>query len=298
MTVISIAKALNYNSIFISIPCRSGESGPGSRRKQTSFFACFPALIPVKLTLAREVTPFVDGDLGNQEGALQDLTVIEGLARMGTIMMASSKRSMKIHPKTIVALAVGAMLLSGLLGQTAQAVLLNESGTSILADSLGTATGPEALTVSWSVVENVSLVYTYSYSVNNPVGDVNLNNGSPEPVDSFSVAFDTTAPGAFITGSQTGGGFDLNNGASGLFWAFAPVNPGTSSGPLSFESDQPPTLGNANAQDANPPSPWSSNPDGQQVPVPIAVPEPGTWVLVAIGTGLGVFLRGRKQARR
>jgi hypothetical protein len=29
-----------------------------------------------------------------------------------------------------------------------------------------------------------------------------------------------------------------------------------------------------------------------------SVPEPGTWVLVAIGTGLGVFLRGRKQVRR
>ena len=29
-----------------------------------------------------------------------------------------------------------------------------------------------------------------------------------------------------------------------------------------------------------------------------AVPEPGAWVLVAMGTGLGVFLRGRKQVRR
>jgi hypothetical protein len=29
-----------------------------------------------------------------------------------------------------------------------------------------------------------------------------------------------------------------------------------------------------------------------------AVPEPGTWMLVAMGTGLGVFLRGRKFARR
>jgi hypothetical protein len=29
-----------------------------------------------------------------------------------------------------------------------------------------------------------------------------------------------------------------------------------------------------------------------------SVPEPGTWVLIAMGTGLGVFLRGRKQVRR
>ena len=252
----------------------------------------------------REVTPFVDGDLGNQEGALQDLTVIEGLARMGTIMMASSKRSMKIHPKTIIALAAGAILLSGLLGQTAQAqLLLNESGTSILADSLGANTGPEALPISWSVVENASLIYTYTYTVNNPVGDVVLDNtgtptSTPEPVDAFSVGFDTTAPGAYIMNSQTGGVFDENNGPVGLFWLLGSVNPGTSSGPLSFQSDRPPTLGNANAQDANPPSPWSSNPNGQQVPVPITVPEPGTWALVAIGTGLGVFLRGRRQARR
>src|SRR5258708_7824296 len=28
------------------------------------------------------------------------------------------------------------------------------------------------------------------------------------------------------------------------------------------------------------------------------VPEPGAWVLVVMGTGLGVFLRGRRQARR
>jgi len=28
------------------------------------------------------------------------------------------------------------------------------------------------------------------------------------------------------------------------------------------------------------------------------VPEPGAWVLVAMGTGLGVFLRGRRQVRR
>ena len=29
-----------------------------------------------------------------------------------------------------------------------------------------------------------------------------------------------------------------------------------------------------------------------------AVPEPGAWVLVAMGTGLGVFLRGRRQTHR
>ena len=203
------------------------------------------------------------------------------------------------HPKTIVALAVGAILLSGLLGQTAQATLIT-SGTAILANALGTASGPEALTVNYSV-NLTSGIYTYAYTVNNPAGDVILtgpNAGSPENVDAFSVGFDTTVAGAYIAASQTGGVFDENNGTSGLFWAFGAVNPGTSSGTLSFLSELPPTLGNANAQDANPPSPWSSFPNGQQVPVPLTVPEPGTWALVAIGTGLGVFLGGRKQVRR
>src|ERR1017187_2409213 len=195
---------------------------------------------------------------------------------------------MKIYSKTVVALVAGAILLSGLLGQTAQAVLLTESGTSVLADAFGVNTGPEALTVSWSVVENVSLIYTYTYTVNNPVGDVVLNNNgsptsTPEIVDAFSVAFDTTVPGAFVPGSQIGGLYDANNGVSGLFWAFAAVNPGANSGPMSFQSELPPTLGNANALDQNPPSPWSSNPNGQQVPVPTtSVPEPTSTTLLAL----------------
>jgi hypothetical protein len=203
---------------------------------------------------------------------------------------------MKIYAKSLVVLALGATLIAGLRCQTVQAqeVLLNESGSSILADSLGANTGPEAITVYWSVVENVSLVYTYAYSVSNAVGDVVLDNSgnptsTPEIVDAFSVGFDTTAPGAFIMGSQTGGLYDANNGSAGLFWAFAGVNPGQVNGPLSFQSDLPPTLGNANAQDRNPPSPWSSNPNGQQVPVPGAVPEPPTTILLALASLLLPF---------
>ena len=66
--------------------------------------------------------------------------------------------------KPIAAVAVGAVLLSGMLCPAARAQgLLNESGTAILANAFGTATGPEALTVDWSVVESASDVYTYSY---------------------------------------------------------------------------------------------------------------------------------------
>jgi hypothetical protein len=199
---------------------------------------------------------------------------------------------MRIHAKTIVALAAGAILLPGLPCQTAQAQgLLNESGTSVLADSFGTAAGPEALTVSWWVVESTSGIYTYTYIVNNPSGDVLLNNNgtptvTPEIVDSLALDFDATLPGAVVSG-PTGGNGAYNFGAFGLYWDLSPgvVLAGASSGPLSFESDNPPMPGNASASDDNPPSPWSSYPDGQQVPVPDGpgmVPEPTTAALLAL----------------
>jgi hypothetical protein len=198
---------------------------------------------------------------------------------------------MKIRVKPIVAMAAGAALLSGALCPTARGALVL-SGMATLADSAGTATGPEALTVNYSV-NLTSGVYTYSYTVYNPVGDVQLGGsgspGSGEVVDAFSVGFNTMLPGAY-TGSPASAPVPQNDLASGLFWTFTPVAPGDFSPTLSFYSTLPPTLGNANALDANPPSPWSSNPDGQQVPVP--VPEPTT--LIVGGLLLVPFLRTMK----
>jgi hypothetical protein len=187
--------------------------------------------------------------------------------------------------KSIVVLSCGVGVLSGALCQTARAAII-ESGSSTLADVFGTASGPEALTVSWSV-DLTAGIYTYDYTVNNPSGNVKLNNNgtpttTPEVVDAFSVVFNTTAPGAFVPGSQLGGTSQQNNMASGLFWSFVGTTPGNSSPLLSFESLQPPTLGNANAQDANPPSPWASSPYGQQVPIPAPVPEPTTMLFGAL----------------
>jgi hypothetical protein len=114
---------------------------------------------------------------------------------------------MKRHAKTIGALASGAILISGLmLGQTARATLVT-SGTAQLADVLEVDTGPESLTVSYSV-NLVGGIYTYAYTVANPVGDVILapaqGAGNPEIVDAFSVAFNTTigsgTTAAFIPG--------------------------------------------------------------------------------------------------
>ena len=194
-----------------------------------------------------------------------------------------------IGVKSMVALASGAILLPGLLLQTAQAQsTLVESGTSVLADDVLTATGPEALTVSWFVVENTSSdIYTYSYNVNNPAGDVELpaspNPGAPETVGSFTVSFDTTMPGAFLSGTQPVPGSLQNDGASGLVWTFPSVSPGSSSALLAFQSALPPSPGNASASGgAIPPAPWSTYPAGTPIPVPRAVPEPAIIDLCAL----------------
>jgi hypothetical protein len=207
---------------------------------------------------------------------------------------------MKNNFKTTLALASGAILLSSLLSQTAQATLV-ESGTAQLADVLGVDTGPESLTVSYQVNFSAG-IYTYAYTIANPVGDVilppNASAGGPEVVDAFGVAFDTTIAGAYVPGSETGGTSQQNNGASGLFWSFTGVNPGSSSPTLSFESDLPPVLGNANATDANPPSPWSSSPFGQQVPIPQTGTAPDATSTMALLAGVMMLLPFRPSMRR
>jgi hypothetical protein len=128
------------------------------------------------------------------------------------------------------------------------------------------------------------------------------NNGTPtttpEIVDTFEVGFDATLPGAYVMGTQSGGVFDQNNGASGLTWSFNAVQAGSASPVLSFESDLPPVMGNANAQDANPPSPWSSFPNGQQVPVPGNVPEPGTAALFMTSLLSLPFVRSLRGSKK
>jgi hypothetical protein len=76
----------------------------------------------------------------------------------------------------------------------------------------------------------------------------------------------------------------FNNGVDGLAWSFTAVAAGSSSPTLTFESDLPPVNGDADAQDDNPPSPWSSFPDGTPVPVPGPVPDVASTVLLLGGT--------------
>jgi hypothetical protein len=190
--------------------------------------------------------------------------------------------------KPVAALAAGILVFLTLGGGKVLAQSVIESGSSYLSDVLGSGpSSPETLTVSWLVTENMSGVYTYSYTIFNPAGDVLLNNMgaptmTPEIVDSFNVGFDTTMPGAYVPGSIMGGAFDQNNGPDGLSWAFNAVNPNNSSPTLTFQSLMPPSLGTANASDRNPPSPWSSIPNGQLVPVPAPVPEPPAFLLFSL----------------
>lgn len=216
------------------------------------------------------------------------------------------KKIMKVSKKLTLVSCATVTLLSGAVNPQIQAQgLLNETGTATLADAFGAASGPEALTVSWSVVENASDIYTYSYTVNNPAADVVLNNSGsptsqPAAVDAFSVAFDTTVPGALVAASQSGGIFDQNNGATGLLWLMSPVTPGSSSPTLSFQSDSAPGLGDAGALGSTPPGPWSSAPSGQLVPVPSAgptiVPEPKTTAL--LGFAALAFIPAGRLAKR
>lgn len=181
---------------------------------------------------------------------------------------------MERHSKNSIALVCGAVLLVSLIGQTAQADLI---GTANLADAYQVDSGPESLVVHYDVSFSAG-VYTYSYNVYNPPGDVQLpgsaNPGQPEIFDQFAVAFNTTLPGAYVPLSVSGGIYQQVN-TFGIVWYLYPViNAGSYSGALSFQSYLPPTWNDASASDANPPSPWSSTPDGQPVPVPgLSVPD-------------------------
>jgi hypothetical protein len=220
---------------------------------------------------------------------------------------------MKTCVKPIVALAAGAILLTGALCQTARAqniVVESDLTPSILAPTPappgGYAVNPqEYLSVAWEVTENLSdSVYTYYYDVSNPSGDVLYNSDGSlgttlEDVAYFSVDFPTT--GNYVPGTIHGGGA-VQFTANTIEW-LVNIPAGGTSGVLQFDSDIPPTLGNATSSDSAAPAPWTSaNPDGTLVPVP--VPEPATTTLLALTALLLLpfrsnifrFMRGGEKA--
>lgn len=199
---------------------------------------------------------------------------------------------MKTQSKPIVALASGAVLLCGVLTQSAHAQIVDiTSGTGILADVDGNATGPTALPVQYSVTENtVSDVYTYSYVLSNPGP---ASGAGAYEVDSVSLSFDASQTGVVLPGSLSGGILAVNNGENGVAFFFAGITGGNNSGTLTFNSEDAPTMGDANANGDSPPGPWASSPDGTQIAVPMVVPEPTSLSLLALGVLVPAFRRGR-----
>jgi len=123
-------------------------------------------------------------------------------------------------------------------------------------------------------------IYQYSYEV--------YDSNGGDVVDSFAVGFNTTVAGAVI-----GGNYQIL-AANGLTWnLFGPVQIGGVSGILDFTSLLAPALGNANAQNQNPPSPWASTPGGQQVPIP-HIPDGGATVML-LGAALSAMGLLRKK---
>jgi len=140
---------------------------------------------------------------------------------------------------------------------------MSSAQTSSMPSTVG---GPVPLTVSWEVNFNsTSLVYTYNYEVTDPA-----NEG--DTVDSFNVGAIST----FITGGNYN--FLSPNGPT---WDFV-INPGQTSSDLYFTSLTAPILGTGNSSDSSPPSPWSTYPNGNPIPVPGTVPD-GGMTMVMLG---------------
>lgn len=187
---------------------------------------------------------------------------------------------MNIRIKPIIKFGAAPLLCCGLMCQVGHAQQVTETGTltvggagisgaTTLADVTGHNTeSSEILTIDWTVTEPTLGMYDYTYDLYNPAGDVietvGPQLGQPEDVDQLVI-------GNAVTVGLTGlsGGALHQAAGSNVKWAFYPViNPGGSSGVLSFDSPNAPSDGNATANDSTAPSPWSSSPNGGYLPVP------------------------------
>lgn len=182
------------------------------------------------------------------------------------------------------AVITGALLFTGAMSQTAHAnILLGVQYESLL---YSVSEPANSIEVFWEVNGGPG-AYTYEYKVYNSPDAV-------DTVDSFNVGFDASNPLLYVPGTQTGGTEQINDGVNGLTWDFNPVAVGGLSPLLTFGSTLPPVLGNGNAADRNPPSPWASAPGGQQVAIP-GIPDGGTTVALLGGALIGLGMVSKKM---
>jgi hypothetical protein len=168
-------------------------------------------------------------------------------------------------------------------------IALNTVYTSTLAST----TPADDITVKWEVsttaVPGTTLGagdYDYEYQV--------VNAETATTVDNFAVSFNAI-PGVNVltTGGGPAGTISAAELGIGVNWfslsALAAKGGSTAglntTGVLYFTSPDLPTLGNADANDHNPPSPWASDPNGMQVGIP-NVPDGG---LTASMLGMGLL---------
>lgn len=186
---------------------------------------------------------------------------------------------MKINLKPIATLTSGVLLLFGALAQTSQAQLVASNEVSMPAVNNVAA---DALIIQ-SVVTGGSGSYLYTYDVSNPSSD------SAAYVTSFTVDFNAAASGADTGPVTTPTDVTYeNNGPNGVTWIFnhtdSIILPGESS-TVSFSSQLPPILSNAQANgDPDPPAPWASvNANQLYVPHVTQIPEPPVAMLLGMG---------------
>ncbi len=185
-----------------------------------------------------------------------------------------------------------------------------------------------AINVDWEVIPTTGTafpqgLYAYLYQIENHAG---------ASLDAYSVTIPVNAIGSVVlAGILAGDDLDLNtafhpghnvgnfpilateadpfplqalvNGTSSIdvpdhnvTWTFDPLVNGKQTETLYFLSTQPPTYGNAVAQDSIPPSPWATLAPGGAQPIPVPVPEPASAALFVLGAAAIALARRNLSA--
>jgi len=248
------------------------------------------------------------------EGTLQNLTVVEGSARLGNYM-ASFRRlgslgrgvltilvllSLSFQAKAItlnfqnllhteIDFSGGAFSFTSTNGyQFAISTVTNGIGDSI--GNLGYVSPGGPFTIGTITSNNVPFVGLIESAPVSGTGILHITDSSSNDLTG------TIVWSNIVTVAGTGGAINLNgvvnltginySGSGSDLGALAAA--GSATDVITFQFTPPQQLDQLKASSGSFTSYSGSI---------FAVPEPGTWVLVAMGVGLGVFLRGRRHVR-